>query len=558
MEQKKVLINYLDDVINISESSLEVKEKIEKLKQEIEEYEVKIPLIGAFSAGKSSLINSILSEEILPIDILAKTSIATEIKYSSLENNVLEIYKNKKKVLIKTSEYLEEIDSEKYDYTTLKLMNNKLIEFKDITLVDMPGIGSTIESHNKAILNYISNASFFFVVMEMQDGQIKQSTLNFLYELDLYNFNFAIVLNKYEKIMEEDREEIIKNIKSIFKRKGFLNIDIISSSSVIENGNFEFINYLKKINVNEIIKSRYMNKILKTIEDEIYNIEIIKNNLCTNDENIDNEILNIKKSLEKLKEKVEEEKNNARYEIKNKQKFNVLNNVKDVLYKNSMSLTKAYLNGESYFKETLNNLLRPTLVSSIDNALNDINLTIKNKFIEHTEKLYNTVLISKDFIDKTSSQIEVFSKQIKNIEKFSKLYKVSAGVLAITTTMVAPWLELIIVFLPDILKLFGLLSEKKQEEKIKLSIENKIIPEILNKLDAKIEESLDAEVIKIIDNIEENYQERNEEIIKILSELKDKKESNIKNLNEKQHELACKQEKLKNIIENFKEIGDLK
>lgn len=552
MEEKKVLINYLDDVINISESSLEAKEKIEKLKQEIEEYEIKIPLIGAFSAGKSSLINNILSEEVLPIDILAKTSIATEIKYSPLENDVLEIYKNKEKVLIKTSEYLEEIDSEKYDYTTLKLMNNKLIEFKDITLVDMPGIDSAIESHNKAILNYISNTSFFFVVMEMQDGQIKQSTLNFLYELNLYNFRFAVVLNKYEKLMPEQRETAVNSIRETLNKRGFKNIDVIAASSREETGIDELETYIKNIDVNKIIVEKFIPIIVRLIEDEIYNLDIIKNNLSSNDEEIDNEVKNLKSSLVKLKEKLEEEKSHVRYEVKNTQKFKVLNNLSDVLNRNSMSLTKAYINGENDFKSTLNNLLRPVLVSSVDSALDEINVNIQDKFVEHAGKLYESVLVSKDFIEKTSNTLEVFNKQIKNIEKFSKIYKVTTGVLAVTTTMVAPWLELIIIFLPDVLKLFGVFSDKNQQEKIKVSIENKVIPEILRKLDSVIEESLEKEALKIIENIEVNYEERNQEIIRLLDELKNQKEQNKDEIEKREEELLKKQTKLKIIIEELK------
>lgn len=57
----------------------------EALKREIAEAELVVPVIGAFSAGKSTLINSFLGSELLPVNITPETALATELRYSDRE-----------------------------------------------------------------------------------------------------------------------------------------------------------------------------------------------------------------------------------------------------------------------------------------------------------------------------------------------------------------------------------------------------------------------------------------------------------------------------------------
>ena len=47
--------------------------------------------------------------------------------------------------------------------------------------------------------------------MDIENGTIKKSLLDFLKELDLYKLKFGFILSKYEQKEESDIEDIIKN-----------------------------------------------------------------------------------------------------------------------------------------------------------------------------------------------------------------------------------------------------------------------------------------------------------------------------------------------------------
>lgn len=52
------------------------------IEKQAQHFEVRTPLIGAFSSGKSSLINALLGESILSTDITPETAIPAEIRYA--------------------------------------------------------------------------------------------------------------------------------------------------------------------------------------------------------------------------------------------------------------------------------------------------------------------------------------------------------------------------------------------------------------------------------------------------------------------------------------------
>ncbi len=46
---------------------------LDKLTSEMESFSVKMPIVGGFNAGKSTLINSFLGTELLPVEITPET-----------------------------------------------------------------------------------------------------------------------------------------------------------------------------------------------------------------------------------------------------------------------------------------------------------------------------------------------------------------------------------------------------------------------------------------------------------------------------------------------------
>jgi len=87
------------------------------------------------------------------------------------------------------------------------------------------------------------------------------------------------------------------------------------------------------------------------------------------------------------------------------------------------------------------------------------------------------------------------------------MYKVITTILATTTTVLAPIVELVIIFLPDLLGgLFSNYQQKKQEEQIRNSVLTQIIPSLKRELRDKLPKIFNQQVQEMIKNISSQFE----------------------------------------------------
>ena len=71
--------------LNMSSAS----ENLDKLSKKVNNDTFKIQVIGTFSNGKSTVINSLLGEEVLPAYALPTTAVINEVKYGDNKEAIL-------------------------------------------------------------------------------------------------------------------------------------------------------------------------------------------------------------------------------------------------------------------------------------------------------------------------------------------------------------------------------------------------------------------------------------------------------------------------------------
>ena len=95
-EEVKKLNGMLDTqegIIDYLGTREDLHKKIEELKKKNSSNTFRIMVMGAFSSGKSSMVNAFLGENILPTKALPATAIITVIRYS--QNKSITIYPRK-------------------------------------------------------------------------------------------------------------------------------------------------------------------------------------------------------------------------------------------------------------------------------------------------------------------------------------------------------------------------------------------------------------------------------------------------------------------------------
>ena len=165
-----------------------VAEKEALLAEIQDEKGIKVPLVGDFSAGKSSLVNTLLNRNgLLPVDITPETAVAYEIYYAPQE--VVELYREGKKIDERPIHQIKSLAVHPGDIAKVYVNVPVIQQLQDrgIILVDMPGIDSGIKEQNDAILHYINRGSAVILLTDCEQGSLREETLSFITELSKYN-----------------------------------------------------------------------------------------------------------------------------------------------------------------------------------------------------------------------------------------------------------------------------------------------------------------------------------------------------------------------------------
>lgn len=187
-----------------------------------------IAFVGEFSAGKTSIVNRILSQDDkkapkLPVSSKATTAIATYISYGPDFNSQFTDPNGRLKNISRETfekvnkEILQEVNvSSTITYFVMKY-NNKYM--KNLTILDTPGFNSNDQEDAQRTADVIKEADALFWVFDANTGEINQSSLNvirkYLQDIPLY-----VVINKADTKSPGELNKLEKHIRETIQKNG--------------------------------------------------------------------------------------------------------------------------------------------------------------------------------------------------------------------------------------------------------------------------------------------------------------------------------------------------
>ncbi|WP_233963514.1 dynamin family protein [Pectobacterium versatile] len=189
-------------------------EPLKDLDSNISTFSVRLPLIGAFSAGKSSLINTFLQENLLSVAINPETSLPTELRFSPNESIHL-LGKQSSPQRLSRDELKNQAFGEHNPENIVEicLPSQELAQLEGMTLVDMPGWESGIKQHSLAIDNYLDRSAAYCVVVSVDEGVLKESLRKIIEELSVHEKPMMLVITKCDKKRPEDVDAVVQHVQ---------------------------------------------------------------------------------------------------------------------------------------------------------------------------------------------------------------------------------------------------------------------------------------------------------------------------------------------------------
>jgi GTP-binding protein EngB required for normal cell division len=507
----------------IGDAQVELKTKSEAFLAEVQNSRyIKVPLVGVFSAGKSSLLNVFTQKPgMLTVDTMPETAVAYELYYAETES--VELYRNGNKIDAKPLSDIRQLSTKPGDIAKVYCDSEpiKALQERGIILVDMPGIGSGIERHDAAIFNYVGSGTAFVLLVDAEQGSLRGSTLAFMHELSQYNMYPAVLVSKTDKKPEEDIKDIVDYISYQLSRLGNTQ-PFVSTICAVNNDLSGFNKYLAELDPEALVGVK-LGKKLKLIINAVIEQLKIRIELRSKDiADVDEKIKSIEEEISKVKTELPTA--NSQADTPEKSTQDVLNNVRAALEAKATDIAQMIVNRED--QEAIKSLIVSTVRAEIIKSLQ-----------EESEQ-YSTAL---------GSAVQESVQSIANIEvntsfmgDFSEIFDVLKDYIEVLLSLGGIWAKIAQVLLPFLPKVMNWLFGKSDEdvlEEVREQVMSKCVNQVASGLQPtilkmteenqkRIQEKIQAELVSKMEKVKEGLHEKmadanksKEEVANELSQL---------------------------------------
>ena len=230
---------YEDEILGLFDQIFDAKEGIATRKEELRKWEATqkknwiagktaIAFVGEFSAGKTSIVNRILSQDdpsvhLLPVSTKATTAIPTYISGGIKTDYHFFTHDNRLKSIKEddfnrvTKEVLDQVHGVS-NLTQYFVMTYKNSTLNNLSILDTPGFNSNDKEDSERTLEVINECDALFWVFDVNAGTVNKTSINLIKEnlkKPLY-----VVINKVDTKSKSEVDKVESLIKDTFAREG--------------------------------------------------------------------------------------------------------------------------------------------------------------------------------------------------------------------------------------------------------------------------------------------------------------------------------------------------
>ncbi|GAA8553907.1 dynamin-like GTPase family protein [Helicobacter pylori] len=449
------------------------------LLESIQKQQLVIPVVGNFSAGKSTLLNRFLEKSVLPTGITPETSLATELHYSA--NERIEAFSNndEKAESFELNEQSFEVikdNATKYSYLKVYLNNEALKDSAPLVFVDMPGFDSPISSHTHAILEYLERGVHFVILTSVEEGNLTKRMVRELKNLLEFDKGLSFILSKTNLRTPSQVGEISRYIQEQIQDHLDLTTRLIHSNK----DNNALLEVADKIDAEKLFSALYLKR-LKFLNSQLQNslksviksFDYSKEKALEEIQALDLSVKDIEKTYEKLRANLEEEYSSMAVGSVVKKVVGEVREQKSYL---ATLIIKWPGNLTKKISSEIESVMQQSLIKNTKLEIEKINLSFSKDFCAEFESLNNTQLSSDLFVNLEHS----LELGINALSLFLSKNRATRP-FALILQGLKPLLKELLILLPNIIASF-FRNEEKERAKLENLIEVKVIPEVQYKL----------------------------------------------------------------------------
>ena len=174
---------------------------------------IDIAVLGQFKAGKSSFINSLIGQNLLPTGVIPVTAIVTRIFYKK-DLTITIHFQNGRKQNI-SLEQLPEFITEALNPNNQKSVSladigtPKMAKFKNLRFIDTPGLGSIFENNTQTTQQWQAKTTIAIIVISAE-RPLSEADKKLLDQIKQFSYKTYCILSKTDLFDQKQLQEITR------------------------------------------------------------------------------------------------------------------------------------------------------------------------------------------------------------------------------------------------------------------------------------------------------------------------------------------------------------
>ena len=209
------IVDYAADAHNPTLAS-----SLGQIRQKLVDNRFYLVVLGQFKRGKSTFINSLIGDTLLPTAIVPLTSIVTVLKYGD-QQKIEVIFKDGTRREI-TRDGLAEYVTEKGNPKNVKQVDRVEISYpsdylkQGVHIIDTPGVGSIFSNNTEMTYDFLPHVDAALFLLA-GDPPISEAELAFLRDIRKFVEKIFFIQNKVDYLDETEREESMAFSKQVIE-----------------------------------------------------------------------------------------------------------------------------------------------------------------------------------------------------------------------------------------------------------------------------------------------------------------------------------------------------
>ncbi len=507
------------DVARDAEADSGLVDRADDYREQVTGFRVLIPLVGSFNAGKTSLVNAWLERPAgggLPTDIVPQTALATEIHMAGPDGaERVELYGTDDRSL-RRIDLAEFGRIEKESITT----GETEAEYARATLrapagydgawpgwkvlVDMPGLDSGLRTHNAAIQRYLPLGSYFILVVDVEHGALRATEIEQLREFLDRDVRFAVLVNKIDK--QQEAAAVVEHIRQQVRRALGKDVEVLPVSAHAPDID-AFRTVVDSIDFDSPLRNYWRTRILQLFDDAVESLHTRYSALNVSSADRERAVADLEERKRALEGRLADDEQEIRERYSDGAVDRIVGGVRDAIRDHAQPLAQTWQSGgHQAFQYELNEVVRRTLNRVVDKQLQETWAQIVAGYgadlaalDEHREAFLHagsqaaTFDLPGELAGRVGAAAQASTQAWDQARKRfagATASTVAVGVLAATTAIVAPWLEVVLIAAPTIVrwlreKAEGQRRQQQMEERLthlQAQITSRVAPRVASDL----------------------------------------------------------------------------